>query len=216
MERELILEPSLVLYLPLYELDGASIQSRDVYGHLCTVTGALWRPDGRWFDGSDDRITVPRHTALEPAAFTLEAWLNFHEDGGNQTIFSKDNTSHVSPYYSYHFRLHTGNLFLAWNNGTTQQTLSDTEGAPATGVWIHVATTYELGRQRIYRDGEITKSGTATDTITYYDTELVLGSARNIVGYDMGAVAGEFRIYSRALTPLEVKNNYLATKWRYQ
>ena len=26
----------------------------------------------------------------------------------------------------------------------------------------------------------------------------------------------EVRIYNRALTPLEIQHNYLATKWRYQ
>lgn len=50
-------DPYLKLYLPLYELDGSSFMSKDAYGHLCTVTGALWRPNGRWFDKTSDIIT---------------------------------------------------------------------------------------------------------------------------------------------------------------
>ena len=53
-----IFDPSLVLYLPLYQLDGASFVSKDAHGHLCSVTGALWRPNGRWFDGTDDTIAA--------------------------------------------------------------------------------------------------------------------------------------------------------------
>ena len=37
-----IFDPSLVLYLSLWKLDGDSFMSKDAYGHLCTVTGALY------------------------------------------------------------------------------------------------------------------------------------------------------------------------------
>ena len=40
-------DPSLVLYLPLGELDGDKFMSRDAYGHLCAVTGATWTPNSR-------------------------------------------------------------------------------------------------------------------------------------------------------------------------
>ena len=71
---DFIFDPSMVLYLPLYELDGASFMSKDAYGHLCTVTGALWTSQGRDFDGIDDSITLP--TAFDSLTdLTLEAWL---------------------------------------------------------------------------------------------------------------------------------------------
>lgn len=34
-----ILDPRLVLYLPLWKLDGASFADHSAYGHLCTVKG---------------------------------------------------------------------------------------------------------------------------------------------------------------------------------
>ena len=51
--------PSCVLYLPLWhsKLSRPSpIYSIDKYRRLCSVYGALWRPDGRYFDGVNDRI----------------------------------------------------------------------------------------------------------------------------------------------------------------
>ena len=51
-----IFDPSLVLYLPLHQRDGSSFMSKDAYGHVCTVTGAVWTPEGRLFDGVDDYI----------------------------------------------------------------------------------------------------------------------------------------------------------------
>ena len=54
-----LLDPSLVLYLPLYQLDGASFMSRDAYGHLGVNYGSTWTPQGRSFDGVDDYVIVP-------------------------------------------------------------------------------------------------------------------------------------------------------------
>ena len=52
------LAPSCRLYLPLHELDGSSIMSRDAYGKLFIVKGATWRPNGRLFAGTDDDIST--------------------------------------------------------------------------------------------------------------------------------------------------------------
>ncbi len=58
-KQSLIPDPYLALHLPLHELDGNSFMSKDAYGHLCTASGGLWTPQGRSFDGVDDRIEVP-------------------------------------------------------------------------------------------------------------------------------------------------------------
>ena len=55
---DLIFDSGLTLYLPFYRLDGSSLISKDAYGHSCTVNGAAWRTQGRYFDGIDDRIAV--------------------------------------------------------------------------------------------------------------------------------------------------------------
>lgn len=54
----MINELGLKLFLPLYRLDGGSLASCEVFGHAATVTGALWRPYGQYFDGIDDYISV--------------------------------------------------------------------------------------------------------------------------------------------------------------
>ena len=59
VEQEFIHDPSLVLYLPLYKHAGAVISDESHLGHLCTVTGALWRPNGRYFNGSTNKIEIP-------------------------------------------------------------------------------------------------------------------------------------------------------------
>lgn len=51
-----IYDPECRFYLPLKRLDGNSFMSKDARGHLCTRSGALWGPDGWYFDGADDKI----------------------------------------------------------------------------------------------------------------------------------------------------------------
>ncbi len=49
-----------VLYLPLGQEDmqGSSIISYDQYHHSCAVTGTLWTPQGRDFNGASDRLDL--------------------------------------------------------------------------------------------------------------------------------------------------------------
>ena len=73
---DFIFDPSLALYLPLYELDGASFMSKDAYGHSCTAIGALWRPNGRWLDGINDYINCGADTSFDiSGTMTLEVWM---------------------------------------------------------------------------------------------------------------------------------------------
>jgi len=68
----------LVLYLPFYhpELQGSPIISRDIYEHSCAVTGALWTPLGRNFDGADDIINCGSASILDNlAAMTIILWV---------------------------------------------------------------------------------------------------------------------------------------------
>ena len=81
-EEQPIHDPSLVLDLPLYELDGASFMSKDTYGHLCTVTNTLWRLDGRHFAGADF-INCGTGPSLAPSnALTIEGWFYIDPAGG--------------------------------------------------------------------------------------------------------------------------------------
>lgn len=43
-----------------------------------------------------------------------------------------------------------------------------------------------------------------------------LGARKDLAAQFFDGKIGEFRVYSRALTPPEIQRNYLVTKWRYQ
>ena len=207
--RGFIRDPSIVLDLPLYKLDGASIMSKDAYGHLCTVTGALWRPNGRLFDGSDDWINCGNAAVLNPGLMTIEAWINLE--------------SLLADYVSIVNRL---NIYMFLFNASEQPSIffnvggwqSVTGNALNTDQWYHLVGIYDGAEVRLYIDtDEPTSATAAAGTIasgvanTVIGAEGDAGDSRRFPGS-----IGEIRIYNRALTAIEIQHNYLATKWRYQ
>ena len=75
---DFIFDPSLVLYLPLGQLDGTSFVSQDAYGHLCTVTGTVWGSRGRYFDGADDLVNANAaiNAIQDLSVGIIMAWFN--------------------------------------------------------------------------------------------------------------------------------------------
>jgi len=214
---DFILNPNLVLYLPLWKLDGSSFMSKDAYGHLCTVTGALWQPDGRYFDGTDDDISCGTNIALASAARgTVEFWIKF-STAGTEEWFLEIRETTFTDYLA--MRREAGNtLHIKIEDGNvTVTTLATVETITDTG-FHHIVATQDGTGAKIYLDG-IVCSVTGTNS-TYWTAHLTtlskvfVGKAANW-GVLEGWI-GEVRIYNRALTPTEIQNIYLATKWRYR
>ena len=227
IERDFILDSSLVLYLPLYRLDGASIMSEDGYGHLCTVTGALWRPNGRCFDG-DDKITLADTDVLSFGNATVDDPLTFMTwirmvDTSSFMVFSKiDNTvreytcgtTSSDLFYIQLFDANNVNFLYAYTSAVTAYE----------NKFIHVAWTYDgsgLGTGiSIYLNGE-PQSLTLQPSGTYvamHNTATLpwVGAAKYATPAYCNGYIGEFLAARRCYTTLEVQHNYLATKWRYR
>ncbi|MDO8569067.1 MAG: LamG domain-containing protein [Dehalococcoidales bacterium] len=201
---DFICDPSLVLYLPLHQMDGPSFISRDARGHQCTVTGAVWTPHGRSFDGVDDLISVPLDLSAA-TKLTLEAWVYLDStqvgEGGIFLVSGLNAvgiTMSTTTLYPYH-----------GGNSVAAQAYS-----AYVNQWAHIVATYAgLPNQptvKSYINGGTPASGTSSNNVTP-GTFVKLGG-----DYWLKGKMGEARIYTRVLTPLEVQRNYLATKWRYR
>ena len=211
---DFILDLSLVLYLPLYRLDGASFMSKDAGGHLCTVTGAFWTPKGRSFDGSDDRIVVPDHAALNiTTPLTMELWANMAVLVNRPLLFKPYVASFTACNYGMATRYNTNALQVGFGDGGQYRLKF---GGAVTGGWHHLAGVIVSADDiRVYIDGEDVGGayeGPVT-TLTAMAGNLELG---HFGALWLEGLIGEVRVYNRGLTPLEIHRNYLATKWRYQ
>ncbi len=225
---DFIYDPNLVCYLPLYLLDGSSIQSQDAYGHTCAVTGATWDIAGRLFDGVDDVITVPDAASITDifdGGGTVISWINATSDGeGNEGhVWRKADTyiqtreeaaGKVKIRLVMTFSVATG----IWDTTATQVT----NGTPTM-----VAVTYNadaasnnpiiyINTTALTVGSGLTETGAPSGTrITDSGSDLILG---NVVGTTrtFDGIKGEDIFYSRILTPAEIAHIFNQTKWRYQ
>ena len=213
IKRDFIFDPSLVLYLPLYQLDGSSFASRDAYGHLCTVTGAVWRPNGRYFDGTDDAIDIGNPTALRiTGQITIEAWVKTPDNTRTwQGIVGKISGAGAR---SYAIAFLTNDAEVRISPDGTATVASTHSNVISNDTWYHLVGVADGANVTAYLNAG---GATPAAVTSIFDsiTDVRIGKTFAYYNAFQGDI-GEVRIYNRALTPLEIQHNYLATKWRYQ
>ena len=211
--EDFIYDPSLVLYAPLHKKDGSSFMSDDAYGHLCTVTGALWTSQGRDFDGIDDVINCGNNPVLAlQYPFTIEYWLKIIN---RLATDASGNIVHKS--YNFISRISYG-ATLAETKGAFFRITPNSNFLTASYLpypdWGHFTTTFDGENIRFFINGQFDVAHAHTDQLATSTNELQIGffvANERFVGS-----IGEVRIYNQALTPLEIQRNYLASKWRYK
>ena len=221
----------LVLGAPLWlpRLKGSPFSSVDSNGHVCTVTGALWTPQGRSFDGADDYIDVgdPLTCVQNTGVFTLCAWVKLtdHTAATFQIIVGNTGDANTKGFYFTYANnaaplkrlevyISNGTGTVVINSKTDAQVLTDNNWhmlsvtGDGTNIVFYVDTTAYAGTGTI---GTLS-SGASTRSLTIgADHSAAAGWTSDLTGI-IGGVLG----YSRILTPLEIQNIYLATKWRYE
>ncbi|MBI4268054.1 MAG: LamG domain-containing protein [Chloroflexi bacterium] len=217
MARDFIFDSSLALYLPLYQLDGASLMSGDAYGHLATVTGALWTAQGRKFDKVDDYIDAGNNPVLKSSVGTFELWLRDDNPPSDSEVlmWREDNSSNFLAFEMS--SLLTGKFrVIIKDDGVTRVDLL-TSAIFLDVSFNHIVVTQDGAGIRVYRNGaeEIL---TGTNSASYWTSFLTLNNTwlGRFASWYGAITLGELRVYNRALSAQEVKRNYLATKWRYR
>lgn len=215
-----ILDPGLVVYLPLHQLDGDSFISKDKHGHLCTVTGATWGIQGRSADG-DDIIDCGNNAALQIiGAFTLWTWFKPTLADNLQPLISKDGEAGDRGWYinvlgtSDIVRALVSPDGTAVSYFTTTATLTD-------ATWILLFAVYipSTSLSIYFNDGAAeagTQTGAVPASINDSSSNLFLLGDNRVAPSFANGVMGEAGICNRALTAGERKQIYLATKWRYR
>ena len=202
-----VFDPSLVLYLPLYELDGASFMSKDKHGHLCTKTGVpFWTPQGWELDGVGDKITVPNSTVFPSSAgaFTYEVWFQAQLQpgavfgviigrGADTLRLQQAGTSAIGgiPANNLSFYTYSGGSHI------------DVGITVVAGTYYHFCLTYGCVIFRSYVNNIATATSTATPN---QSGNLVIGASGS-TAYYKGKIS-EVRVYNRRLNPNEIMQNY--------
>lgn len=212
----------LVMYLPLWALNNGgtnSIQSVDAYKHTGTITGALWQPDGRAFDGNDDLISIPDAASLKfgTGDFTVNVWVKTTQDATGKLsvlIAKEDETATRQGWWLFTTAL-SEPRFEIFSGGVnadvrTTATIND-------GVW-HLITGVKTSSQIELFIDAVSKNTTA-HSLGSTDKAIALTIGRKTGGGSSRAFEGLISVgwlYGRAFSGAEITHLRNTTIWRTQ
>ena len=207
-------DPSCVLFLPLYRLDGDSFASKDKYGRACVNHGSVWTPQGRKFDISDKTYIAITNGVVVTSAATIEIWTRRTSlvDG---YLLCRDAAGGSNTQYSYilNFIDHEINWNLGDGIGGAQHEAGSTV-LDDTGLH-HIAWTWDSSYSRLFIDGVEDPSSPWAQTTVPNDNGRATHIGRARIGYDGGYYEGIIKailMYSRILTPQEISRHAVVAK----
>jgi Concanavalin A-like lectin/glucanases superfamily/Carboxypeptidase regulatory-like domain len=159
--------------------------------------------------GNTQHVSVPDSASLDLTnALTLETWVSPQQIGaaGNNTLLLFKGNSSVLNSQSYGIIYDSGGntVFRIGNGSTIQQIFG---GVLPLNTFTHIAATYDGTTMRIYVNGLQTSSAASSIGTLLNTTDPF------IIGSNSGTFVGkmdEVAIYSRAISPSEVRANYEA------
>jgi len=175
-----------------------------------TATGHMWTPEGKFggameLDG-DDYVNVSDDNSLDIAsAITVSAWVNPASLLSGGTICTKTD-------FNWYTEVHSDGRVRIYLNGASSPGYHYSDSAISTGVWSHIAWTYDGSFVKIYINGSLDNTPPGvTGNMSTTGAVLKIGSLRpGWSGYDFAGKIDEVKIYDRALSAGEVLQEYNA------
>lgn len=218
----------LVLWLPLYRLQGSPIYSEEGRRHSCAVTGALWTPQGRSFIGGDDLINID--TALTSlAATTVGTWHIWAKltDATPATAMQLVAFGDTNATEALRCFVNTdGKIsFDCYLVGVQQWAVKTDAAAVSDNTFSFVSLVQDGTSPVIYINGaQPAQTFTVSTNKTRWFAACTgldngrIGCQNNASGGNTGfltGTVGEVALYNNVKTLADHQNYRLATKWRY-
>ena len=155
------------------------------------------------FDGTSDYMDIPDSTALETTAFTWSAWLYCTAiDRHNPVV---DASRHAGLFQSYHIRVNSDNK-IRFASYHANDALDSTTVVSA-DRWYHVVATHESGSDKLYVNGSLEASGSASNFSITDAANLRIGSSSLFGMYHQGLI-DEVSFFNSALSASDVSSIY--------
>jgi hypothetical protein len=190
---------------PLNAVTAGQVVDISGNGRTGLVTGAAIDTAGKFSNcvsftaGADQRIAVADRASLEPAQFTIEAWIRPTLSRDFMVIDKSDESA------GYRLGADGTGRYYFWVNGTLA---GDYELLRA-DQWTHLAGVYDGAALRLYVNGIPRGKATLPGALVDSASELRMGLDHNNNG-DFGGRMDEVSLTARALNVGEIWNHYLA------
>ena len=224
---DFIVDDSLVLNLDFALLKGDKFKSIDRYGHTCTPTNAVWKPDGRLFSGNG-LIDCGNAASLQlVSSFTVEVIVKRGAINEYHVIASKYDTGSSERGWSFTFlRAQEDNVieFAVSKDGTNLTSLATTASYTDTDALLHIIVAYNSitngssvmkidvnGVEKATTSSAVSPLNDSADPVRVGVIQINNANTRFYVG-----TIKVLRLYSRFLSEAERRHNYKVSAWRLQ
>lgn len=160
-------------------------------------TRSVYFTGGTADGGNNDYIDMEDALDLNPAGFTVSAWV-MHNVPDNRSILSKRDTGYTE---GYDLRILTDGRFnVRWRDiSGVNQVFSSDVGIPA-NVWHHVAVIYDGSTASMYIDGVLEKTATLSPPVDTNQSFYIGAAGKSSpTSYFIGNI-DEVRVWDTALT----------------
>jgi len=184
-------------------------------GTLTNMDSSNFSNDGAGsltFDGTDERVsigTAPNTVINNTGKTTILSWFYATAEGQGMIL---GNGTTAGRFYIETFG--TGGSFVIHYGFGSSQNSTTSNAALVTNRWYHYAASYDGSTANGYLNSILVDSDSIGAqsfaggiNLSYWNASLPLHFTGNIA---------LVQIYNRALTPDEIRQNYLATKGRFQ
>ena len=217
------LDSGLTGYWPLDENTSTSAADASTNGTAGTLTnGPTWTTgqigSAVTFDGTNDYISVGTGTVGIPAGskgLTLSSFVKVTTFQSYTVMIGK---SHTSTYGGWQLNTNadTGNRFGGGVNVSGAWTAITSANTYSTGVWYHVAMTYDGVAMRLYVNGALDNTVAAAGSIQYATNEAAevnigRNPASDVPSRYLTGSLDEVRVYNRTLSADEIAQLYRLT-----
>lgn len=194
---------ALQVWLPLNK-DFKNIGLKGPFASATNVTFSTAGVAGNCasFNGSTSYLSFVGPVSSGTNAFSYAAWVKFNNVSATQCLFSQRTV--VGEGYSI-FLIGGKIRFDAGGN------LWTTTATIAANTWIHIVVTYDGSVKKLYINGALSSSNTATTTSSVGEKATIGGSSEGNGVANNNRLNGflyDVRIYDNALTPADVKDAY--------
>ena len=188
-----------------------------------TATAAGMVGEAFSFDGTNGYVQIPNAPALNPAIFTLEAWVRFSSlnsagsggsPAGDQYIVFKQNSQsgNFEGIDLSKTRTSGGDVFEFLVTSASAQSVSVLSTTTiATGVWYHVAAVRGTNFLQIYVNGQLQGQTNLTFPQNYGTLHLYFGTTgQSYWDHKLAGNLDEVTLYNRPLASNEIAAIYAA------
>ena len=165
-----------------------------------------------------DHFNVDYSDDLVTNGFTLEFWFHCGKTT-TQFIVTQMNPLGGDPNSCWRIERNnagSGTIEFGINNGSGFGSSEHVSSNFPDNEWLYCVCTFESGTAKIYKNGSIDSTFSATTTPSHQGNNIVrLGARMDSTPYAYGGQIAEFRLWKKVITDIQVLNTWTSRKTNY-